>query len=78
MNCILESKSLTAHSLVWAAVMLLAGFLSQGQERAATILIFLIGGWFISQHFISKKGKRASCKNVNKFELQGEVNDEGK
>lgn len=64
MKILKDSKAVIIHSLVWAAMMLVTAWLSGDGENVNQLIIFMIGGWFISQQLLldARKGKTHSCQ----------------
>lgn len=78
MKCFKPNKKILAHSVLWAAVMLLTAFFIKGQDYSTTVLIFMIGGWYFSHHLLTKSmGKGYSCAskgcNTEKTLTQGDA-----
>lgn len=44
-----KNKLVIIHAVVWAALMLATAYFNLAGEHFNTVLIFLIGGWVISQ-----------------------------
>lgn len=62
MKCVTGDKKSIAFSLVWAGVILLSAYLSQGENFASTALIFAITGWYISYHYFVKPQSAGCCR----------------
>ena len=58
------NKAVVIHSLVWAAMMLVTAWLSGDAANVNQLIIFMVGGWFISQQLLldASKGKTHSCQ----------------
>ncbi len=68
MNISKEKKITLIHSIVWAVLILALAFLIKGNEQVNTILIFMVGGWYISHACIIKQAKanKANCDGTKK------------
>jgi len=67
MNILKVTKTALIHSVIWAVLMLSLAFLIQGNEQKNIILIFMVGGWYISHATITKLVKaNASESNSDK------------
>lgn len=65
MKNIKQSTKMTLHSLVWAGIILLGAFLFKGHEDNSTLLIFMIGAWYISHHLFLNKSNKTCCVGAN-------------
>ncbi|MFC3095390.1 hypothetical protein DRW07_16140 [Alteromonas sediminis] len=77
MKCITENKQSVIFSLVWAGVILLSAYLSQGEDFASTALIFAITGWYISYHYFFKPQAAGCCRKKSSADGSQNVNDGG-
>lgn len=62
MKCVTGNSKSIIFSLVWAGVILLSAYFSQGKDFASTTLIFAIGGWYISYHYFFKPNSSSCCR----------------
>jgi len=54
MNMTKSKKCILINAIVWAALILALAILLKANEQMSTILIFIIGGWYISHANILK------------------------
>ena len=60
----LKIKPIVLHSLVWASMMIASALLNGDGGNADQMIIFMIGGWFITQQLLinasAEKGQSQS------------------
>ncbi|MBL4941822.1 MAG: hypothetical protein JKY81_09185 [Colwellia sp.] len=61
-----SKKIVLIHSLIWAGLLLALAFLLKGNQQINTILIFMIGGWYISHAVIIKALRVNDTENSSK------------
>ena len=65
MKNIKKNTKMTIHSLIWAGTMLLGAFLLKEHEENSTLMIFMMGAWYISHHLFLNKSSKACCMNTS-------------
>lgn len=60
-----QSKKMAVHSLVWAGLMLLEALLFRGHEDNSTLMILMVGAWYLSHHLTLSKSNQACCVSTN-------------
>jgi hypothetical protein len=66
MSNLKDKKIVLIHSIIWAVLMLMLTYLIKGTDIANTILIFMVGGWYISHSIILKLAKTKNASNESK------------
>jgi hypothetical protein len=66
MRILKDKKIVLIHSIIWAVLMLALAYLIKGNEQVNLILIFMVGGWYISHTLIIKQEKNKDANDDSK------------
>ena len=69
MSNLKDKKIVLIHSIIWAVLMLMLTYLIKGTDIANTILIFMVGGWYISHSIILKLTKVKESSEESKSKI---------
>ncbi|MEW6982525.1 hypothetical protein AAD001_07715 [Colwelliaceae bacterium 6471] len=70
MNISKSKKIILTHAIIWASIMLMLAYLLKGNEQVNTIIIFMIGGWYISHAAILNAFKVNNSDNANESNVK--------
>lgn len=66
------NKTILVHSIIWALMMIVLSFILRGTEQSSTVMIFMIGAWYISFSMMksnqdSKSILQRECACIKRF-----------